>query len=116
MIYDINTVPEYTSVWCAGFRFDDTKAGIKCEPVFGTFEERNCYSKFHVLSGKTRSRTFSVGANPDCYRFADTYEEAASEYNKMVFAAKYELMKRQLYLDRCLLADKNGSVYGFVSM
>lgn len=61
MVYDIKTVPEDTPLWCAGFRFDDTKAGIKCEPVFGTFEERSCYSKFHTLSNKTRSKTFSVG-------------------------------------------------------
>ena len=61
MVYDIKTVPEDTPIWCTGFRFDDTKAGIKCEPVFGTFEERSCYSKFHTLSNKTRSKTFSVG-------------------------------------------------------
>lgn len=34
----------------------------------------------------------------------------------MIFAAKYELMKKQEYLEQCLLADKNGSVYGRVSM
>ena len=116
MVYDIKTVPEDTPIWCTGFRFDDTKAGIKCEPVFGTFEERSCYSKFHTLSNKTRSKTFSDGANPDCYRFADTYEEAATEYNGMIFAAKYELIKKQEYLEQCLLADKNGSVYNRVSM
>lgn len=49
MVYDIKTVPEDTPLWCTGFRFDDTKAGIKCEPVFGTFEERSCYSKFSYL-------------------------------------------------------------------
>jgi len=58
MVYDIKTVPEDTLLWCTGFRFDDTKAGIKCEPVFGAFEERSCYSKFHTLSNKTRSNDF----------------------------------------------------------
>lgn len=61
MVYDIKTVPEDTPIWCTGFRFDDTKAGIKCEPVFGTFEERSCYSKFHTLSNKRDQRLLALG-------------------------------------------------------
>lgn len=41
MVYDIKTVPEDTPIWCTGFRFDDTKAGIKCEPVQGTIHDKD---------------------------------------------------------------------------
>ena len=114
MIYDFRTAPKDTPLWCVGFRFDDTKAGIKCLPVRGVLDDKTWRTTFHTLGN--RQKDISVYANPINYRFADTYEEAATEYNGMIFAAKYELMKKQEYLEQCLLADKNGSVYGRVSM
>ena len=35
IIYTFDTVPEDKEVWCVGFRFDDTKAGINCKPEQG---------------------------------------------------------------------------------
>lgn len=39
MTYTFDTVPNDKEVWCVGFRFDDTKAGINCKPVQGTIHE-----------------------------------------------------------------------------
>lgn len=110
MVYDLKTAPKNTLLWCVGFRFDETKAGIKCPPIIGTIKEYKFYPE------KNSAKVILVGSHSRYYRFADTYEEAANEYNGMIFAAKYELMKKQQYLDGCLLADKNGSVYSRVSM
>ena len=36
MTYTLMSVPEDKEVWCTGFRFDDTKAGINCKDLFIT--------------------------------------------------------------------------------
>lgn len=47
MTYTLMSVPEDKEVWCTGFRFDDTKAGINCKPVQGTIHNKDYWnSKF----------------------------------------------------------------------
>ena len=56
MTYTLTSVPEDKEVWCTGFRFDDTKAGINCRPVQGSIHNKDYWnSKF-----KTKNRTISV--------------------------------------------------------
>ena len=90
MIYTFDTVPEDKEVWCVGFRFDDTKAGINYKPVQGSIHEKYLWnSKF-----KTKNRSISVNTNQSYYAFADTYEEAAHIYNEMVNTFLIELDDR----------------------
>ena len=87
MTYTLMSVPEDKEVWCTGFRFDDTKAGINCKPVKGVINDKNYWqSKF-----KTKDRNISVNTNQNYYAFADTYEEAAHIYNEMINAFLIEL-------------------------
>lgn len=87
MIYTFDTVPEDKEVWCVGFRFDDTKAGINCKPIQGSIHEKYLWnSKF-----KTKNRSISVNTNQSYYAFADTYEEAAHVYNEMINTFHVEL-------------------------
>ena len=96
MVYDIKTVPEDTPLWCTGFRFDDTKAGINCKPVQGTIHNKDYWkSKF-----KTKNRTISVNANQSYYAFADTYEELDNRYHKIASS-----------LEGCYLSNDSGVMY-----
>ena len=111
MTYTLDTVPEDKEVWCAGFRFDDTKAGINCKPVQGTIHDKNYWkSKF-----KTKNRSISVNMNQSYYAFADTYEEAAHIYNYMVSTFLADLNDRfyriAKSLEDCYIENKNGVVY-----
>lgn len=111
MIYTFDTVPEDKEVWCVGFRFDDTKAGINCKPVHGTIHDKNYWkSKF-----KTKNRSISVSANQLYYAFADTYEEAAHIYNKMINTFLVELDDRYHKiansLENCYLSNDRGVMY-----
>ena len=111
MIYTFDTVPEDKEVWCVGFRFDDTKAGINCKPVRGSIHEKYLWnSKF-----KTKNRSISVNTNQSYYAFADTYEEAAHIYNEMIGTFLAELVDRfyriAKSLEDCYIENKNGVMY-----
>lgn len=111
MIYTFDTVPEDKEVWCVGFRFDDTKAGINCKPVQGTIHEKHLWnSKF-----ETKNRNISVNTNQLYYAFADTYEEAAHVYNEMVNMFLVELDDRYhkiaSSLEDCYLSNDRGVMY-----
>lgn len=111
MKYTFKSVPEDKEVWCVGFRFDDTKAGINCKPVRGTIHNKNYWnSKF-----KTKNREISVNANQSYYAFADTYEEAAHIYNDMIGAFLVELddkvYKIAKSLEDCYIANERGVMY-----
>lgn len=111
MTYTLMSVPEDKEVWCTGFRFDDTKAGINCKPVQGTIHDKDYWkSKF-----KTKNRTISVNTNQSYYAFADTYEEAAHIYNEMINTFLVELDKRYhkiaSSLEGCYLSNNRGVMY-----
>lgn len=111
MTYTLMSVPEDKEVWCTGFRFDDTKAGINCKPVQGTIHNKDYWdSKF-----KTKNRTISVNTNQSYYAFADTYEEAAHIYNEMINTFLINLDNRYhkiaSSLEGCYLSNDHGVMY-----
>ena len=111
MTYTFDTVPDDKEVWCVGFRFDDTKAGINCKPIQGSILDKNYWnSKF-----KTKNRNISVNTNQSYYAFADTYEEAAHLYNEMINTFLVELDNRYHKiansLEDCYLSNGRGMMY-----
>ena len=111
MTYTLKDVPEGKEVWCVGFRFDDTKAGINCKPIQGNIQNKDYWNS----KLKTKNRSISVNANQLYYAFADTYEEAAHIYNEMINTFLVELdnkyHKIANSLEDCYLSNDRGVMY-----
>ena len=111
MTYTLMSVPEDKEVWCTGFRFDDTKAGINCKPVQGSIHNKDYWnSKF-----KTKNRTISENTNLSFNAIAATYEAAAHIYNEKRNTFLVELDNRYhkiaSSLEGCYLSNDRGVMF-----
>lgn len=61
MTYTLMSVPEDKEVWCTGFRFDYTKAGINCKPVQGSIHNKDYWnSKFKTKKSHNQCEYKSI--------------------------------------------------------
>lgn len=112
MTYTIKDCPINKDIWFAGIRYDNytnwlendniPKPVFNCHPTNGQLVVYNNVPEFRYEAlGKFCSISL-YATDMNCYVFADTFEEAAQEYNNIIYKYNYKfrMMMRDLNLYR----------------
>ena len=91
MIYGIKDAPRDKYLWCTGYRFDKTKAGINCKPCYGMIEDKNEGNSIFTVRGEKDITVMQNGKSRGC-SFSDDYEDAILTFNIAVsfYETEYE--------------------------
>lgn len=99
MIYTINDYPTDKEVWFAGIRYDNNvnwlgtdnipKPVFNCHPTIGKLIDLGDTVEFRCETSGVSIRLNAFDRST--YIFADTFEEAAQEYNNVIYKYHYKL-------------------------
>lgn len=72
MIYGIKDAPRDKYLWCTGYRFDKTKAGINCKPCYGKIKDKDDGNSVFTVMGEKDITVMQNGKSRG-YSFSDDY-------------------------------------------
>lgn len=99
MIYGLNDCPINEEVWFCGIKYDDyvdwlesddiPKPVFNCRPTIGKLINLGDTVEFRCETSDVSIRLNAFDRST--YIFADTFEEAAQEYNNVIYKYHYKL-------------------------
>lgn len=89
MVYGIKDAPRDKYLWCTGYRFDKTKAGINCKPCYGKIKDKDDGNSVFTVMGEKDITVMQNGKSRG-YSFSDDYEDAVHTFNIAVIIYKTE--------------------------
>ena len=91
MVYGIKDAPRDKYLWCTGYRFDKTQAGINCKPCYGKIKDKDDGNSIFTVMGEKDITVMQKGKSRG-YSFSDDYEDAVRTFNiaVIIYETEYE--------------------------